>query len=241
MRARQISKQNILFDFFCCFYYSVLLLLVKRLSVLFSHTATTEIMNTVQRSFWRHIRLMSTSARASVGWQVSCQSAVDYLARRGPFRKPHIDRVTALRTRGQFVSGGPSTDGKTADLFFRGDTESEIRALIEADPYWTGRVWEAFTIRQLPLFLPPTDPEVPVILDGSRVLALVEGTSNATAFMQHSGPAAQKRGVFCFGGVDARGGIIVASSDEKAALDWLSAESGVARSQLRSRPWIRVL
>ena len=43
----------------------------------------------------------------------------DYLVRREPHRRAHLERLQGLRAAGILIGGGPSPDGKSADLFYR--------------------------------------------------------------------------------------------------------------------------
>ncbi len=68
-------------------------------------------------------------------------TAADYITRREPHRKAHLERLTALRARGLCIGGGPAPDGLSADIFYRVEQPGDVTRLIEEDPYFTGGAW----------------------------------------------------------------------------------------------------
>ena len=52
-------------------------------------------------------------------FHVAIQTGDDYLAKRAPHREAHLERLMALRARGLVIGGGPSPDGRRADVFYR--------------------------------------------------------------------------------------------------------------------------
>ncbi len=74
-------------------------------------------------------------------------TAADYITRREPHRKAHLERLTALRARGLCIGGGPAPDGLSADIFYRVEQPGDVTRLIEEDPYFTGGAWTAYRTR----------------------------------------------------------------------------------------------
>jgi hypothetical protein len=52
--------------------------------------------------------------------------------------------------------------------------------MVEEDPYWQHGAWTAFAVREFNTFSAPREA-VPVVLDGSRVATIVEGSSSVDA------------------------------------------------------------
>src|SRR5437016_12740486 len=107
-------------------------------------------------------------------FHVAITAAEDYLTRREGYRRGHIERLQGLRAASILVGGGPAPDGKTADIFYRLQQPTQLKNAIEEDPYWTGGVWTRYEPRSFAQFVEPWEM-VPVVLDGSRKVTLVEG------------------------------------------------------------------
>ena len=76
--------------------------------------------------------------------------ADDYLARRGEFREPHLQKAWQAHERGELVLGGALNDPvDKAVLLFKGDSPKAAEAFAQADPYvvnglikrWYVRPW----------------------------------------------------------------------------------------------------
>ena len=52
-------------------------------------------------------------------YHASIATADDYLTRREPHRRAHLERLQGLRAAGIVVGGGPAPDGRSADVFYR--------------------------------------------------------------------------------------------------------------------------
>ena len=60
----------------------------------------------------------------------------DYLARRGEFRKAHLDLAWEAADRGEIVLGGAVGDpAEGAILLFKADSPKPAKAFAKADPY----------------------------------------------------------------------------------------------------------
>ncbi len=76
----------------------------------------------------------------------------DSSALRAKFRREHVDRVTKLHEQGRIVLAGPikSDDEATsigAVIVLTADNLEEAKALVAADPYVTGGVFQKVTVQ----------------------------------------------------------------------------------------------
>jgi hypothetical protein len=72
------------------------------------------------------------------------------------------------------LSGGPSPDARRVDLVYRLQRPDQIKHAMEEDPYWVGGAWTHYEPRSFTQFVEPWEM-VPVVLDGSRTVTIVEG------------------------------------------------------------------
>src|SRR5262245_3863132 len=136
---------------------------------------------------WDVAAAPADAARHPAGWQrimgrvivahVAVTNSPDYLTRREPYRKAHIERLLELRGRGILVGGGPSPDGRSAELFYRVARPDQLGPIVEQDPYYREGAWTAYTSRSFQQFVEPWETP-PVVLDGSRPATLVEGPAS---------------------------------------------------------------
>src|SRR5438034_4374575 len=119
-------------------------------------------------------RGLYSTGRAMIVYHVAITAAADYATRREAYRRSHIERLQGLRAAGILICGGPAPDGKTADIFYRLQQPGQLKNAIEEDPYWTGGVWTRYEPRSFAQFVEPWEM-VPVVLDGSRKVTIVEG------------------------------------------------------------------
>ena len=107
-------------------------------------------------------------------FHVAITAAEDYITRREAHRRAHIERLQGLRAASILIGGGPAPDGRTADIVYRLQQPAQLKNAIEEDPYWTGGVWTKYAPRSFAQFVEPWEM-VPVVLDGSRKVTIVEG------------------------------------------------------------------
>ena len=173
--------------------------------------------------------------------KVAC--AEDYLVRREPVRREHINRLLRLRAAGILVGGGPAPDGRTVDLFYRVPHRDALRPILEEDPYHQVGAWIGYTPRDLETFVDPWDAEPPVVLDGSRLASIVEGPT-ADGDMAHLA-LVQLRGAgrVVFGGFLADGSVVAAArtADPDEATGWLADAGSWKAGDLTVHPWLYVL
>jgi len=169
-------------------------------------------------------------------------SADDYLERRAGHREAHLARITELRRLGFVIGGGPSPDGKTADLVYRSPQAGDLKRLIEEDPYWTGGVWKAWQPRDFSQFLEPSATP-PVVLDGSRKVTIVEGLAPDVEMASFALIEARGGGRMAFGGFFPGGATwaIMRSTEPDKTLADLEETGFWKPGSLAARPLLHVL
>ncbi len=173
---------------------------------------------------------------------VSLTAADDYLERRGAHRTAHLDRITELRRQGFVIGGGPSPDGKTADIVYRVQQATDMTRLIEEDPYWTGGVWKAWRPRDFAQFLDPWEMP-PLVTDGSRKVTIVEGLAPDVEMASFALIEARGGGRMAFGGFFPGGTTwaLMRSPDAETAMAELEASGLWKPGSLTARPLLHVL
>jgi len=136
---------------------------------------------------------------------VGITAADDYLERRAAHRDAHLSRIMELRRLGFVIGGGPSPDGKRADLVYRSPQAGDLKRLIEEDPYWMGGVWKAWQPRDFSEFLEPWEMP-PLVVDGSRKVTIVEGLAPDVEMASFALIEARGAGRMAFGGFFPDGG-----------------------------------
>jgi uncharacterized protein len=175
-------------------------------------------------------------------FHVAIVTAEDYLSRREPHRRAHIDRLLALRDQSIVVGGGPAADGRSADVFYRLQQPEQLKPVIEEDPYWTGGAWTGYTPRSFGQFVEPWEMP-PVVLDGSRRVTIVEGPTADHDMAQFVLIELRGAGQLAFGGFFAGGQTlaVMRSEDAKETTGWL-AETGLwDPARLTARPLLYAL
>ena len=166
----------------------------------------------------------------------------DYVTRREAHRRAHIERLLGLRANGILVGGGPSPDGKTADMFYRLQQPTQLTPAIEDDPYWTGGVWTRYEPRSFSHFVEPREM-VPLVLDGSRRVTVVEGPTADHDMAQFALIEMRGAGRVAFGGFFEGGGTLAVANtaDPDEALRWFADTGFWTPGALRARPWLYVV
>lgn len=175
-------------------------------------------------------------------FHIAITAAADYLARREGHRREHIERLQGLRANGILIGGGPSTDGATADLFYRLQQPAQLKYAIEEDPYWAGGVWTRYEPRSYAQFVEPWELP-PVVLDGSRRVTLVEGPVAEPDMAQFALIEMRGAGRVAFGGFFEGGNTlaVVKTPDQAEAIGWFSESGFWKPDALTARPWLHVL
>ena len=166
----------------------------------------------------------------------------DYLVRREPHRRAHLERLQGLRAGGILIGGGPSPDGKSADLFYRLQQPGQITNAMEEDPYFVAGAWTGYTPRSFAQFVEPWEA-VPLVLDGSRVATIVEGPVGHHDMAQFALIELRGSGRLAFGGFFEDGGTLAVVKTPKTdeAIDALAASGFWTRETLTARAWLYVL
>ena len=74
-------------------------------------------------------------------FHIAVATSDDYVTRREPHRRAHLERLQGLRAAGILVGGGPAPDGKSADLFYRLQQPGQVANAMEEDPYFLAGAW----------------------------------------------------------------------------------------------------
>lgn len=175
-------------------------------------------------------------------YQVTMTCADDYVARREPHRRAHIERLQGLRAMGAVIGGGPAPDGKTAEVVYRLQRPDQLRPIVEEDPYWQAQAWTAYTPRSFSHFVEPWELP-PIVLDGSRPATIVEGIATDPAMAELALVELRGAGRLAFGGFleDGRTWALCRTADGEAAAGWLRDTSFWDGGTLVTRPLLYVL
>src|SRR5438445_13288605 len=154
-------------------------------------------------------------------YHVAITAAADYATRREAYRRSHIERLQGLRAAGILICGGPAPDGKTADIFYRLQQPGQLKNAIEQAPYWKRGVRTRYEHRSFAQFVEPWEM-VPVVLDGSRKVTLVEGPVAEPDMAQFALIEMRGAGRVAFGGFFEGGGTlaVVRTPDQAEAIRW---------------------
>ena len=175
-------------------------------------------------------------------FHIAVTAADDYLTKREAHRREHLARVQGLRTASILIGGGPSPDGKTADMFYRLQQPWQVKPAMEEDPYWTGGVWTAYTPRSFSHFVEPWEFP-PVVLNGSRLATIVEGPVRDLDMAQISLIEMRGAGRLAFGGLldDSATLTVMKTADAEEAKSWLAEHGFWDADKLTTRPFVYVL
>lgn len=173
---------------------------------------------------------------------VAITTAEDYVARREPHRRAHIERLAGLRGAGVVIGGGPAPDGRSVDIVYRLRQPDDLRALLEEDPYWTGGAWTRYAPRSFAEFVEPWE-QPPIVLDGSRPATVVEGHTAEHDMAQFALIELRGAGRLAFGGFFPDGDTfaLCRTADAAEALGWFKDAGFWAPETLRARPLLYVL
>jgi uncharacterized protein len=175
-------------------------------------------------------------------FHMAVATSADYLVRREPHRRAHLERLQGLRAGGILIGGGPSPDGKSADLFYRLQQPAQVVNAMEEDPYFVAGAWTGYTPRSFAQFVEPWEA-VPLVLDGSRVATIVEGPVGHHDMAQFALIELRGSGRLAFGGFFEDGSTLAVVKTPKAdeAIDALATSGFWNRETLTARPWLYVL
>lgn len=169
-------------------------------------------------------------------------AAADALTRREPHRQAHLEHLVGLRKTGRVIGGGPSPDGRTADLFYRIQRPADLASLIDEDPYTRAGVWTGHAARAFSQFVEPWELP-PVVVDGSRRAMVIEGPVTDTDMAQLALVELRGTGHLVFGGCFEDGGTtaLVRSADPAEAVARFAATGFWVADRLIARPLVYLL
>jgi uncharacterized protein len=174
-------------------------------------------------------------------YHIAVTTSDDYLSRREPHRRAHIERLEGMRSAGIVVAGGPAPDGTSAELVYRLQQPAQLARLIEDDPYWRAGAWTGYVPRAFTEFVEPWELP-PVVLDGSRRVTVVEGPTADRDMAQFALIEMRGAGRILLGGIVADGTTVAVAktADAATALGWFR-ESGFWTEGLTARPLLHVV
>jgi uncharacterized protein len=175
-------------------------------------------------------------------YHIAVTPIADYVTRREPHRRAHIERLQGLRAAGILLGGGPAPDGTTVDLVYRLQQPGQVKHAMEEDPYWTGGAWIHYEPRSFTQFVEPWEM-VPVVLDGSRKVTIVEGPVVQHDMAQFALIELRGAGRLHLGGFFENGQTwaLMKTADADEARGWF-AETGFWQADgLTARPFLHVL
>jgi uncharacterized protein YciI len=149
-----------------------------------------------------------------------CPSSLKMARYGATYRLAHINMCLDMRST--IRAAGPSPDGTGAQVFYSVPSMDALEEILRNDPYVIGGIWTSWSIEHLNDFIAPLS-EVPVCLDGSRRVTVVE----APVSDRHSAISALQRlrdeGVLAAGGITDGGTAIVwmSTGDHEETLNQL--------------------
>jgi uncharacterized protein YciI len=166
----------------------------------------------------------------------------DYVARREPNRRDHIARLQGLRANGILLGGGPSPDARRVDLVYRLQRPDQLKHAMEEDPYWVGGAWTHYEPRSFTQFVEPWEM-VPVVLDGSRTVTIVEGPVAEHDMAQFALIEMRGAGRLHLGGFFENGQMwaLMKTTDAAEAHRWFADTGFWKTDALTERPLLHVL
>jgi hypothetical protein len=166
----------------------------------------------------------------------------EYVAKREPHRRAHIERLAGLRQGGAVIGGGPAPDGASVDLVYRLQQPGQLKLVVEEDPYWVGGAWTAYRERSFREFVEPWQLP-PIVLDGSRRVTIVEGRMTDPDMAQFVMIEMRGAGRLVFGGAFVDGSTlgVMKTEDAEEAKRWYAETGFWTPDTLAARPLLHVL
>ncbi|MBD2288684.1 MAG: hypothetical protein EWV41_05220 [Microcystis wesenbergii Mw_MB_S_20031200_S109] len=80
-----------------------------------------------------------------VVWGSYCENVLE---KRAPYRQAHLEGLNQQKERGILITIGPTADLSQVFAIYQAVSESEVRELIEADPYWQNGIWTEYQVKE---------------------------------------------------------------------------------------------
>jgi hypothetical protein len=175
-------------------------------------------------------------------FHVAITTHPEYVARREPHRRAHIERLEGLRRLGAVIGGGPAPDGSSVDLVYRLQQPAQLKPAIEEDPYWVDGAWTGYRERSFTEFVEPWQL-APIVLDGSRRVTVVEGRMSDPDMAQFVMIEMRGAGRLVFGGAFPGGATLgfMKTEDADEARGWFAETGFWMPESLTARPLLHVL
>ena len=175
-------------------------------------------------------------------YRIGVTTVEDYVAKREPHRRAHIERLQGLRAAGILLAGGPAPDGGTVDLVYRLQQPGQIKHAMEEDPYWLAGAWTGYEPSSFAQFVEPWEM-VPVVLDGTRTATIVEGPVAQHDMAQFAMIELRGAGRLHLGGFFEGGGTwaLMKTADADQARAWFADTGFWKTDALTTRPLLHVL
>jgi uncharacterized protein YciI len=175
-------------------------------------------------------------------YQIGVTTVEDYVSKREPHRRAHIERLQGLRAAGILLAGGPAADGTVVDLIYRLQRPDQIKHAMEEDPYWLAGAWTRYEPRSFSQFVEPWEM-IPVVLDGTRRATIVEGPVAQHDMAQFALIELRGAGRLHLGGFfdDGRTWALVKTADADEARGWFADTGFWKTDALTTRPLLHVL
>lgn len=78
-------------------------------------------------------------------WGSYCE---DVLNRRAPYREAHLAGLQQQKADGVLVTIGPTQDLTQVFGIYEAQSEQQVRALVENDPYWEHGIWTEYSVKE---------------------------------------------------------------------------------------------
>jgi len=78
-------------------------------------------------------------------WGSYCENVLE---KRAPYRQAHREGLNQQKERGILITIGPTADLSQVFGIYQAASESEVRELIEADPYWQNGIWTEYQVKE---------------------------------------------------------------------------------------------
>ncbi len=80
-----------------------------------------------------------------VMWGSYCENVLE---KREPYRQGHLDGLARQKDDGILITIGPTKDVTKVFGIYEAESESAVRSLVEADPYWQNGIWTEYEVKE---------------------------------------------------------------------------------------------